>query len=61
MEAEFNCRWKGGCQIQSLFPNPSWLVMKNIWSPKFHSSFSSEDNCLMVTKQDFLKMEASLV
>ena len=47
-------------RFQCLFPNPNWLVWKGIPPPKTCSNFPGIDSCLMVTKRDFLKMEASL-
>ena len=54
-------------RFQRLFPNPSWLVNSSwlVWGrasrhQKLAPTFPWIDNCLMVTKRDFLKMEASL-
>ena len=48
-------------RIQRLFPNLSWLVLgKASHHQKLVPTFSQIDNCLIVTKQDFLEMEASL-
>ena len=48
-------------RFQRLFPNPSWLVWgRASRHQKFAPTFPWIDNCLMVTKRDFLEMEASL-
>ena len=48
-------------RFQRLFPNPSWLVWGRAFQhQKLAPTFPWIDNCLMVTKRDFLKMEASL-
>ena len=48
-------------RLQHLFLNPSWLVWgKASRHQKLAPTFSWIDKCLMVTKCDFLKMEASL-
>ena len=46
------CCWRG-CQIQRLSPNLSWFGQEG--HPTTKNSFSWIDNCLMVTKQDFLE------
>ena len=46
--------------FQCLFPNPNLLVWKGIPPPKTCTNFPGIDRCLMVTKQNFLKMEGSV-
>ena len=61
MEVEIQLPLKRSSIFQHLFPNPSWLV----WGRASHHQklapiFPGIDSYLMVTKRDFLKMEASL-
>ena len=63
-------KWYGGgnstsaeevSRFQRLFPNPSWLVWGRASRyQKLAPTFPGIDSCLMVTKRDFLEMEASL-
>ena len=58
---KFNYRWGKVSRFQRLFPNPSWLVWgRASRHQKLAPTFPWLDNCLMVTKRDFLKTEASL-
>ena len=58
--------WNGGgnsttTKFQRLFPNPSWMVWGRAFrNQKLAPTFPWIENCLMVTKRDFLEMEASL-
>ena len=52
---------KRSSRFQRLFPNPSWLVWgRASRHQKLAPTFPGIDSCLMVTKWDFLEMEASL-
>ena len=52
---------KRSSRFQRLFPNPSWLVWGRASRyQKLAPTFPRIDSCLMVTKWDFLEMEASL-
>ena len=52
---------KRSSRFQRLFPNPSWLVWgRASRHQKLAPTFPGIDSCLMVTKRDFLEMEASL-
>ena len=56
--ADFNICWIA--RFQRLFLHPSWLTSsRTSGHQKLVPKFSWVDNCLMVTKQDFLEMEAS--
>ena len=60
-EAEIQLPLKRSSRFQRLFPNPSWLVWgRASRHQKLAPTFPGIDSCLMVTKRDFLEMEASL-
>ena len=60
-EAEIQHPLKRSSRFQRLFPNPSWLVWGRASRyQKLAPTFPGIDSCLMVTKRDFLEMEASL-
>ena len=60
-EAETQLPLKRSSRFQRLFPNPSWLVRGRASRyQKLAPTFPGIDSCLMVTKRDFLEMEASL-
>ena len=60
-ETEIQLPLKRSSRFQRLFPNPSWLVWgRASRHQKLAPTFPGIDSCLMVTKQDFLEMEASL-
>ena len=60
-EAEIQLPLKRSSRFQRLFPNPSWLVWgRASRHQKLAPTFTGIDSCLMVTKRDFLEMEASL-
>ena len=61
MKAEIQLPLKRSSRFQRLFPNPSWLVWgRGSRHQKLAPTFPGIDSCLMVTKRDFLEMEASL-
>ena len=60
-EAEIQLPLKSSFRFQRLFLNPSWLVWgRASRHQKLAPTFPGIDSCLMVTKWDFLEMEASL-
>ena len=60
-EAEIQLSLKWSSRFQRLFLNPSWLVWgRASRHQKLAPTFPGIDSCLMVTKWDFLEMEASL-
>ena len=60
-EAENQLPLKRSSRFQRFFPNPSWLVWGRASRyQKLPPTFPGIDSCLMVTKWDFLEMEASL-
>ena len=60
-EVEIQLPLKRSSRFQRLCPNPSWLVWGRASRyQKLAPTFSGIDSCLMVTKRDFLEMEASL-
>ena len=60
MEAKYSIHWRG-CQIPASLPYSKLVdVRKDIQSPKTCSNIPRDRQLLMVTKRDFLEMEASL-
>ena len=61
MDAVIQLPLKRSSRLQRVFPNRSYLVWKGIPPPKTRSNFLKDrDSSFMVTKRDFLEMEASL-